>query len=401
MPSIGGSFNRVPAVTQAMASQDVLALDKLLAPIPGDKPTGVDLRADANPASDYYKLKDARFAARAKERDLESQPEAVDLLPEWRTILDLAPKILAEQAKDLEVAAWFVEALIRRHGFAGLRDGFRLARGLVEKYWDGLYPPVDEEGIAAKVAPLTALNGEGTDGTLIQPIRKVPLTDGKEPGPFATWQYEQARSMAMVTDEKAKAWHLKAGTATMDQIESSRRATKPKFFVDLVDDLKQCQQEFVALNAALDKACGADAPPASTIRNTLEAVTAVAMELGKDALAAAQLAAAGAAAATGNGAGAAGDGAAAAKASTAPGLMLGPIRTREDAFAALLRVGEFFRSSEPHSPLSYSLEELVRRGRMTLPELLAELIKDGAQRKTFFTVAGMKPPEDEKGQKEK
>src|SRR5262245_49292994 len=118
-----------------MASESVVELEKLLAPIPGDKPTGVDLRADGNPNSDYYKLKDARFAARAKERELESDPAAAaaapDQLPEWRAILDGAPKVLAEQSKDLEVAAWLVEALVRRYGFVGLRDGFRLTRGLV------------------------------------------------------------------------------------------------------------------------------------------------------------------------------------------------------------------------------------------------------------------------------
>jgi len=387
-----------------MASQNVLDVEKLLAPIAGDKPTGVDLRADGNPNSDYYKLKDARFAARAKERELESDPATAasmpELLPEWRTILEGAPKILAEQSKDLEVAAWLLEALARRNGFAGLRDGFRLARSLIEKFWDGLYPLPDEDGIAAKVAPLTALNGEGADGTLIQPLRRIPLTEGRDPGPFATWHYEQARTVATVTDEKAKAWHAKVGTATMDQIESSRRATRPKFFIELVEDGKQCQQEFAALTAAVDKAAGADSPPTSTIRNALEAVLTVAMELGKDALAAQQ------AAATAGGdaapaAAASGNGAEPAKGPAAPGLMLGPIRTREDAFAAMLRIGEFFRHTEPHSPLSYSIEELVRRGRMSLPDLLSELIKDAAQRKTFFTVAGMKPPEDEKGQKEK
>src|SRR5215813_4925406 len=241
-----------------MASQNVLDVEKLLAPITGDKPTGVDLRADGNPTSVYYKLKDARFAARAKERDLEADPAAAaaapELLPEWRTILDGAPTILSEQSKDLEIAAWLIEALARRNGFAGLRDGFHLARGLIEKYWDGLYPVPDEDGIAAKVAPLTALNGEGADGTLIQPLRRIPLTEGKDPGPFATWHYEQARTVATVTDEKAKAWHAKVGTATMDQIESSRRATRPKFFVELVEDGKQCQQEFAALTAAVDKA---------------------------------------------------------------------------------------------------------------------------------------------------
>jgi len=385
-----------------MANPDVIQLEPLLAPIPGDKPVGIDLRADTNPASDYFKLKDARFAARAKEREIDGDPSlATGELGEWRLILDLGPKLLATQSKDLEIGTWVVEALLRRQGFAGLRDGFRLVRGLVEKYWDGIYPLPDEDGVAAKVAPLAALNGEGADGTLIQPMRKVPLTAGKEPGPFAAWHYEQAQKMASVTDEKAKAWHGKAGTATMDQIEASRRASKPKFFVDLVDDIRLCQEEFAGLTAALDKVCGQDSPPSSTIRNTLENVMMVASTLGREALAAAKAAAdaaAAGAAVAGDGAAAAGNGAEAPAKGQAgpPGLMLGPIRTREDAFAALIQVGDFFRRTEPQSIVPYAIDELVRRGRMLLPELLGELIKDVAQRKTFFMVAGMKPPEDQK-----
>jgi type VI secretion system protein ImpA len=76
--------------------------------------------------------------------------------------------------------------------------------------------------------------------------------------------------------------------------------------------------------------------------------------------------------------------------------MLGPVRNREDAFGAFLQLGEFFRRTEPHSFVPYAVEELVRRGRMPLPDLLGELIKDAAQRKTFYIMAGMKPPEDQK-----
>ncbi len=379
-----------------MASADVIQLEALLAPVPGDKPTGVDLRVDANPTSDYYKLKDARFAARAKEREIDTGVDIGDL-PEWRTILDLAPKVLTTQSKDLEVAAWLVEALLRRHSFAGLRDGFRLVRGLVENYWDGLYPLPDEDGVEGKVAPLTALNGEGSDGTLIQPIRKVWLTDGRDPGPFAAWHYEQAQKLATVTDEKAKEWHNKAGTASTDQIEASRRATKPQFFLDLIADLRQCQEEFVGLTASVDKAAGQDSPPTSTIRNTLEATLTIATTLGREAIAAAEAAAAAAAAAAEAEGTVAGDGAGPAGARQAgpPGLMLGPIRTREDAFGALLQLAEFFRRNEPHSLVPYVLDELVRRGRMALPDLMSELIKDPAQRKTFYIIAGMKPPEEQ------
>jgi type VI secretion system protein ImpA len=378
-----------------MASKDILQFDALLAPIPGDNPAGIDLRADPNPQSDYYKLKDARFAARAKEREMDVEAETADL-PEWRTILDLGPKVLATSSKDLEVTAWLIEALLRRHGFAGLRDGFRLARGLVEGFWDNLYPPPDEDGIAAKVAPLTALNGEGGDGTLIQPMRKVWLTAGKEPGPFAAWHYETAQKLAQLTDEKAKAWHSKAGTATMDQIEASKRATPPKFFVELVDDLKQCQSEFAGLSAALDKFCGRDGPPVSTIRGTLEMVLDVASNLGREALAAAAAAAAADGEAAAEGDAAAGDGAARPRGPAGPGLTIGPIRTREEVFGALIQLAEFLRKAEPQSVVPYAVEEAVRRGRMDLPELLNELIKDAAQRKTFYIVAGMKPPDDQK-----
>jgi type VI secretion system protein ImpA len=368
-----------------MATADVIELEPLLSPIPGDTPTGVDLRADSSVTSDYIKLKDARFAARAKEREIDGDPSlAGGELPEWRTILDLAPKLLVTQTKDLEIAAWVLEALLRRHGFPGLRDGFRLINGLVEKYWGGLYPVPDEDGVAATVAPLKALNGEGADGTLIQPIRKVPVTDGGDEGPFASWQYEQAVKMAGVTGGGAREWHADVGTVTMDQIKASQKATKPKFFIDLVDDITACEAEFAALTKALDAACGNDSPPTSTIRRTLEAVAAIARELGADALAAAQ-AREGAATSQGQGVTKGGQG---------QGIASGAISTREDAFATLARVADYFRYSEPHSPISYTLDELVRRGRMSLPELLNELITDTSQRRSFYVVAGMRPPEE-------
>ena len=54
--------------------------------------------------------------------------------------------------------------------------------------------------------------------------------------------------------------------------------------------------------------------------------------------------------------------------------------SREDALRALGQIAEFFRRTEPHSPLAYTLEEAVRRGRMTWPELLAEIVADADAR---------------------
>ena len=69
------------------------------------------------------------------------------------------------------------------------------------------------------------------------------------------------------------------------------------------------------------------------------------------------------------------------------------VRTREDAFRALLQVADYFKRTEPHSPVAYSLEQAVRWGRMPLPELLTELIPEQAAREQVFKVVGIKPPE--------
>ena len=50
------------------------------------------------------------------------------------------------------------------------------------------------------------------------------------------------------------------------------------------------------------------------------------------------------------------------------------ISNREQALSKLLQVAAYFRKSEPHSPVSYALEQAVRWGKMPLPELLRDLV---------------------------
>lgn len=73
----------------------------------------------------------------------------------------------------------------------------------------------------------------------------------------------------------------------------------------------------------------------------------------------------------------------------------GRVGTREEAFRTLLRVAEFFKRTEPHSPVSYALEQAVRWGKMPLPQLLDELIPEDAVRQQLFKLIGIhaRPPE--------
>jgi type VI secretion system protein ImpA len=361
-----------------MASPDVIDFATLLNPIPGDNPAGTDIRADASPGSLYYLIKDARSAARAAERRLpESDADAGRA--DWRPVLKHGQKALAEKSKDLEVTAYVIEGLIRLHGFAGLRDGFKLARSLIEQFWDGLYPLPDDDGIETRVGPLTSLNGEDSEGTLIAPIAQVPLTEGGgSTGPFASYHYQSASTLEQV-DAEAREKRIQQGAVTLAQLEKAASDSSVAFFVNLVDDLKACRGEFDGLCAALDARCDGKAPPSSNIRGALTGCVDAVMALARDKLPREQAEEAGespSGAAGGNGRAPAAD----------------TFRQREDALQSLLKVAEFFRRTEPHNPVSYALEQAVRWSRMTLPELLVELIPDESSRGALFKQVGIRPP---------
>ena len=66
------------------------------------------------------------------------------------------------------------------------------------------------------------------------------------------------------------------------------------------------------------------------------------------------------------------------------------LATREDALANLNEIAEYFRRTEPQSPLAYTIDEAIRRGRLTWPELIAELVKDDQVRGNILTSLGIK-----------
>jgi type VI secretion system protein ImpA len=373
-----------------MPSPEVLNFAKLLAPIPGDKPTGVDLRTDPSPNSPYYVIKDARSAARAIERASYEDPANAPV-PDWKPVVQQGSKVLGEKSKDLEITAYMIEALLRLNSFGGLRDGFRLARELCEKFWDGIYPLPDEEGLETRVAALTGLNGEGGDGTLMVPINRTPLTDSPNLGRLSYASYLEAGTVGKIADPKVREKRLAAGAMSMEKFEKAVAETPKAFYTTLVDDLNKSLEELDKLGKELDKRCANNAPPTSAIKDVLGVVLGVVKDVAKSKLEAPPTAD-GAAVKPDAAAGAALAGSAPAAAAQR-GEAVGELGNREDALRILLKVADFFRRTEPHNPVSYALEQAARWAKMPLPDLLVELIPDEAPRKGLFKQVGIKPPE--------
>ena len=150
----------------------------------------------------------------------------------------LASQILAEKAKDLEVAAWLTESLVRSDGLAGLAFGATLIEGLATRYWDTLYPMPDEDGMETRVAPVTGLNGEGGDGTLIQPLRKLELFNDRNGEPVMLFQYEQSAELQTLADPQRIEARIAAGVVPYDTMTAAARAAPAGHYAALMADLR-------------------------------------------------------------------------------------------------------------------------------------------------------------------
>jgi type VI secretion system protein ImpA len=346
-------------------------LETLLMPLAAGAPGGLDLRADGSQQSLYFRLKDARTTARVNERAAEATGETTAIPVEWRMVCELSQTILSRHSKDLEVATWLVEALVRLEGFAGLEFGFNLLEGLVDRHWADLHS-VDREDVAGKVSPLAVLNGIGREGTLVQPIRMVSLIPGRPFGSLSLWHHQLAQRDR--DGEVATAFAQAVAAAGSPALRDGERSARAAL------------DHFQSLTATLENVCGEAAPPSSNTRNVLtEVADAYRALLGDAPSEPVQIVTEQVVAAAGESA-------------VAPSDKSGAdIRTREQGFAELLRIAAFFRKAEPHSPISYALETLVARGRMNLVDLLDELLPDAASRGQFLQIAGISVKRTERG----
>jgi type VI secretion system protein ImpA len=372
-----------------MASAEILDFAVLLQSISDETPGGENLRKDYSPEAVYRQIKDARNAARRAETrpSLDGEHNT-----DWNTVLDKGPEVIATQSKDLEIAAWITEALVRAHGFAGARDGFRLCRELIEQFWAVLHPepdpddPDDEEPVT--VAALSGLNGVDGDGTLIEPLYRVSIVDADADVPLGVSAYQQAQALEEIDDQDERARRIEQGVTPIETFSQAIATTSAEWFAALREDLKQATDEFRKLCDVLSDKLGHLAPPSSNITSALAECAAKIDTIAGDAIPAYPTEEI----AEGEG-GETGEAASGGSGGGRPAVA-GPIQTREQAFQRIREVAAFFRQTEPHSVLAWQLEECIKWGRMSLPELLSELIDDSGTRENVFRRVGI-PLEDD------
>jgi type VI secretion system ImpA/VasJ family protein len=271
-------------------SASILPLEDLVAPIAPDAPTGADLRGVSDDIDEIIKA--GRADADLSEGDWVSKDRRV---ADWSKVIALSVDVLSKKSKDLVVAVRLSEALVVRHGMAGLYEGLWVIRQLIERYWDGLYPALEDGDVEYRTQPFVWFND------------KV-------------------------------AWRL-------DEI------TPPEDYLPLADleavhqIATQCRDEFLAIYRILEQRCGRETPRVAgvhdRIQKYLEATTEVverqrALEVGAAPDATAPTA----------------DGQPAAR--RGPVGSLEPV-DRADALRRALLIATYLRKDNPCSPIGYRL----------------------------------------------
>lgn len=358
--------------------------DTLLAPFAGS-PAGDSVR-EGGPGSDLYlRIKDERATARIAEREAsnaesDSDPLRAGLI-HWSNLADGATTLLTEHTKDLEVAAWLTEALLRTGGVAGLGDGFVLLDGLITAFWDdGLWPAADEDGDETRLGALFGLFGRGGTGTLLQPLKLVPLSD--RGGVAVTlWSAEVAFAppTSRSPDEDVQALADKRRTELLDAVTNGIARSPRPFLFALRHDLDRAATALEKLMQTIDRVSNVGRfgsqigePLATAIKllddNAGNVFATTSIETAAASPVPGELAAAGTTALPG---------------SNSP-------LSRDGALNQILTLADHFERSEPQSPIGLSLREVVRRARMPLEDLLSELLPDPGMRTLFLQRAGIR-----------
>jgi type VI secretion system protein ImpA len=149
-------------------------IQKLLQEVSPGEPSGKNLEYDA----EYGQM--TRLAQGKPEQQVGTNVIPAEE-PNWREVKGKAVQLLG-RSKDLRLGVFLTRALLRTDGFVGLGDGLELLRGLLERYWDTVYPQLDPDDGNDPTFRVNTLAGLCHADGMLKGLREVPLASSRAHG---------------------------------------------------------------------------------------------------------------------------------------------------------------------------------------------------------------------------
>jgi len=239
----------------------MLDLEELLLETKESSPCGPNLEHDLA----FFELEEAA-RGKLEQRVGDAVKPAED--PNWRKVAELAQALLL-RTKDLRVAVHLTRALSRTEGVPGLAAGLGLIHGLLERYWDRLYPLLEADNSDDPTERLNAVAPLADPETLIKDLRAINLVNSREHGQL------QARDVEIALGRIAPT--LTAGVNPSRGLAQIHAQIAAAFASDqtVPAALRQARESTLAIQGVILDRVGADRaielkPLAQSLENLLE-----------------------------------------------------------------------------------------------------------------------------------
>jgi type VI secretion system protein ImpA len=301
---------------------------------------------------------------------------------DWDLTITLAAQGLARQSKDLMLVAWLSEGLAHKYHFVGITFGLTLAERILDTFWADLFPSL-EDGLDERAARLAWLKA-----SLADVVGGLPITQGQQ---FGLLRYDESRHIENLALQNPQAMRaaIDEGKINAEVFQRSVVLTDSDHLRlkagEIAASLRACQQ----LQSTADRLFGADAPSFAALTDVLTRAGQLAEKLLKDRgieLHPAPVAPVQPSVVDQT--------AGAAMTQPQPDPSSIPLRTtpltRDEAFTQLAGIAQFFKQTEPQSPVPYLIERAIKWGNMPLEGWLNDVIKDSNVVDSIRDVLGTK-----------
>ena len=377
---------------------DPLVWHKLFDPISMTQPAG-ELLKDNHVYDDIHR---ARF-----EDDNLPQGiwQRVQKQADWERVEKLCLDALTRQTKDLQIAAWLTEALLIQHKIPGLLAGLTIVHTLCERFWLDLYPRLEANDADYRLAPFLWMNEKMVDRLNLVSITAVGNT---QPSALTYGDWVMVNQAASAKKTAGPAVVMTQGL-TIKSFKDIQKNTPTSFYRTLREQLAQVGEVTTALEKFITERIPGERGTVNSLRQQSQKIREFCQFTLKER----------------------GDNETVASASTTSPILrqdhkvmstdstspsvtpspplsqisdvnsatsittetsLDTKPTREQAYAMLAEAAAILERLEPHSPSSYLVRRAIAWGKMSLVELMQEMIRDPNNLGQIMQLLGVELP---------
>jgi type VI secretion system protein ImpA len=361
-------------------------VEALLAPIAGADPAGASMRYDPL----YLGV------AQARQEDDASLPMGEWERPlkkaDWKTVAANCSQLLGKRSKDFQAAAWLCESWIHLHQVDGFNAAVDVLTGLVERFWDTAHPQIEDGDDDARVATFIWMN-ENLPLTLKLHVTLLHVPD-RIPSAVSLADWDQALIADNQKSDDKKPNPAGGNPVTREDLTSSANGKNLLGLIALKTRLQVATGKWDALARLLDEKMNTNPPSVARVGEMLRRIERAVTSLIDGRVPAQAVAREATQASIPSNEEQTMD-AAAPQQSDIPagtGVLLhsGPITSREDAYRMLEAVADYLQKAEPHSPTPYLVKRAVSWGRMSLADLMQEVVREEGDIARYFSLLGIK-----------